>query len=268
MASGFSAHVTWDAVARRPQPLTHTHKRLPACHALLPRLSRPRTGASAARGLLDSRAQQPMAGNLKRHAGWWEKRAGSNVWSWIQHGLQLVWQRAPDGSRPPPPLWLSRNHAGASQHAAHLDSDIALLASGAVATCRPKFSTVVSPLNVVPKPGSTKLRTIINMRHVNANAECPKFQHEELSSLTPLAQHNDWLFSLDLASGFHQIDMQRSAWPFLGFAWRGRHYYFKVLPFGLTSAPWCFTKVMRWWCRKSGVQACQSDPIWMTLPSP
>jgi hypothetical protein len=53
------------------------------------------------------------------------------------------------------------------------------------------------------------------------------------------------MFSIDLASGLWQIDMHPSAWRFLGFAWRGKYYYFKVLPFGLKSAPWCFTKVMR-----------------------
>ena len=166
--------------------------------------------------------------------------------SWIEHGFPLVWKRAPDGSMPAPPAIHLRNHKGADIHANHLDADIsALLAAGAIKECRPDELTVVSPLNVVPKPGSSKLRTILDLRHVNAYVDCPRFQYEELRSLRWLAQPNDWQFSLDLAAGYWQIDTHSDAWPYLGCSWRGRYFYFKVLPFGLTSAPWCFTKVMR-----------------------
>ena len=164
------------------------------------------------------------------------------------------------------------NHAGASLYAAHLDDDVAsLLATGAVQECSASTLMVVSPLNVVPKPGSTKLRTILDLRHVNDYVQCPKFQYEELRSITQMAHTGDWMFSLDLAAGFHQIDMHPAAWPFLGFAWRGKHYFFKVLPFGLTSAPWCFTKVMRvvvQEIRQRGVPVlAYLDDFWFALSS-
>ena len=34
-------------------------------------------------------------------------------------------------------------------------------------------------------------------------------------------------------------------YTYLGFQWEGEFYVFRVLPFGLASAPWCFTKIMR-----------------------
>ena len=165
---------------------------------------------------------------------------------WVEEGFPLIWKPAADGTQPAPPPLRATNHAGADLHAQHLDADIAsLLATGAIKQCHPNQLLVVSPLNVVPKPGSTKLRTILDLRHINEYVQCPKFQYEELRSITSMAQSGDWMFALDLAAGFHQVDMHPSAWPFLGFAWRGSHYFFKVLPFGLSSAPWCFTKVMR-----------------------
>ena len=216
---------------------------------------------------------QPRAGNLKRHASWWLRQTSCpNVRDWILHGFPLIWALAQDGSQPPPPPLHSPNHAGANEHAEHLDQDItSLLDSGAIQECSAGQLTVVSPLNVVPKPGSTKLRTILDLRHVNDYVQCPKFQYEELRSITSLAEPNDWMFSLDLASGFHQIDMHPSAWPFLGFAWRGKHYFFKVLPFGLKSAPWCFTKVMRvvvQELRQKGVPVlAYLDDFWFALSS-
>ena len=53
------------------------------------------------------------------------------------------------------------------------------------------------------------------------------------------------MFSLDLASGYHQVDMDPRYYTYLGFQWEGEFYVFRVFPFGLASAPWCFTKIMR-----------------------
>ena len=39
--------------------------------------------------------------------------------------------------------------------------------------------------------------------------------------------------------------MHRSDWRFLHFNWKEEYYQFKTLPFGLTSAPYVFTKLLR-----------------------
>jgi hypothetical protein len=39
--------------------------------------------------------------------------------------------------------------------------------------------------------------------------------------------------------------MDPAAYEYLGFEWQGKFYVFKVLPFGLSTAPWAFSKVMR-----------------------
>jgi hypothetical protein len=68
---------------------------------------------------------------------------------------------------------------------------------------------------------------------------------DSLNLLTDLADLDDLMFSLDLASGYHQVDMDPRYYTYLGFQWDGEFYVFRVLPFGLASAPWCFTKIMR-----------------------
>ena len=111
--------------------------------------------------------------------------------------------------------------------------------------CRDDFPVVVSPLNVITRPGSTKLRLILDLRHVNRALACPEFRYEGLHLIEHLASLNDWQIALDLASGYHHIQMHKDAWPYLCFKWRGKLYYYVVLPFGLSTAPWAFTKLMQ-----------------------
>lgn len=53
------------------------------------------------------------------------------------------------------------------------------------------------------------------------------------------------MFKFDLKSGYHHIDIAPSHQTYLGFAWEEKFYCFTVLPFGLTSAPYIFTKCLR-----------------------
>ena len=57
--------------------------------------------------------------------------------------------------------------------------------------------------------------------------------------------------SFDLKSGYHHIDIHSDDQQFLGFAWtfsrsgQRRYFVFTVLPFGLSTAPYIFTKVLK-----------------------
>ena len=60
-----------------------------------------------------------------------------------------------------------------------------------------------------------------------------------------------YMFSFDLKSGYHHIDIAQEHQTFLGLSWRAPDsskeifYVFTVLPFGLSSAPNVFTKVLK-----------------------
>ena len=57
------------------------------------------------------------------------------------------------------------------------------------------------------------------------------------------------MFTFDLKSGYHHVDIHREHWKYLDFAWgqgpTTKYYVFCVLPFGLTTAPYLFTKLLR-----------------------
>ena len=60
-----------------------------------------------------------------------------------------------------------------------------------------------------------------------------------------------YMFSIDLKSGYHHIEIVQEHQISLGFSWRAPDsvnelfYVFTVLPFGLSSAPYVFTKVLK-----------------------
>ena len=53
------------------------------------------------------------------------------------------------------------------------------------------------------------------------------------------------MYKFDLRSGYHHYDICPKQQTYVGFSWRGVHYCFTVLPFGLLSAPYLFTKCMK-----------------------
>ena len=53
------------------------------------------------------------------------------------------------------------------------------------------------------------------------------------------------MFKFDLKAGYHHVDIAEWCRTFLGFKWMGKYYVFTVLPFGLSSAPYIFTKCLR-----------------------
>ena len=57
------------------------------------------------------------------------------------------------------------------------------------------------------------------------------------------------MFSFDFKSGYHHVYINKNHWQYLGFAWddgKGKKYFcFKVLPFGLATACYAFTKLLR-----------------------
>jgi len=58
-----------------------------------------------------------------------------------------------------------------------------------------------------------------------------------------------YLFKFDLKSGYYHIDIFEPHQTYLGFSWnfegKTRYFIFSVLPFGLSTAPFIFTKTVR-----------------------
>ena len=73
-----------------------------------------------------------------------------------------------------------------------------------------------------------------------------KFKYKDLRTAALLFETH---VKFDLKSGYHHVNIHPEHFQFLGFQWedKGRPgcYVFVVLPFGLCTAPYLFTKLMR-----------------------
>ena len=111
--------------------------------------------------------------------------------------------------------------------------------------------TVVNPLTVsVSRSGKKRLN--LDLRQVKTHVRKQKIEFEDIRTASHffLSQDN-FMLKFDLKSVYHQIDILEDHRKFLGFSWFfsdqkiPRDFVFTVLPFGLSSAHYIFTKLVR-----------------------
>ena len=107
---------------------------------------------------------------------------------------------------------------------------------------------VCSPLSVVGNP-EVKLRLVLNLRYLSQFLYVQSFKFEDLRTAALMFEQGEYLFKFDLKSGYHHVDIWPEHYKYLGFRWDldgvENYYVFKVLPFGLSTACYLFTKLMR-----------------------
>ena len=165
------------------------------------------------------------------------------VLRWIADGYDLDWL---DG---PPERWACYgNHTGALEPEEHLNFLRAqlpeLMQMGAVRVARVK-PWLVSPFNVVPKATKGKFRLILDLRKLNEALKNWKFKMETLKTHREIFRKGRWMVGVDLKSGYHCIGIREEDRKYFGCELDGVFYEWTALPFGLSSAPFVFTKAMR-----------------------
>lgn len=183
---------------------------------------------------------ESVVGRLARCVQFWVSIGASpTVLDWIQHGVLLKFWKLPTKFK-------GRNHINNPVHAKFVEKEVlALVQSGAIReVSRPP--AIISPISVVPKRTGDKLRLVINLRHINQFLPERAFKYESLKRVGgDILEKGVWLFKIDLKSGYHHVTMHESSRKFLGFEFNSKFYEFCVLPFGLSLAPFIFTKVTR-----------------------
>ena len=101
-----------------------------------------------------------------------------------------------------------------------------------------------SALFIIPKK-SGGFRPIINLKYLNEFIIYRAFKMENLESIKYLIQENDWFTKLDLLDAYLVVPLNVHSRKFVSFSWDNRQFVFNSLAFGLSSAPWAFTKLMR-----------------------
>ena len=101
-----------------------------------------------------------------------------------------------------------------------------------------------STLFLVPKKGG-QMRPVINFKKLNEWVTPQHFKMEGMGTLRELLRINDWMVKVGLKDAYFTIPIHPNHQSYLRFMVGQKHYQFTCLPFGLSCAPWVFTKVMK-----------------------
>lgn len=105
-----------------------------------------------------------------------------------------------------------------------------------------------SPLFLVQKPNGS-YRTIFNLKSLNKFVVYEKFKMESIRSTIPLLTKNCVMASIDLEDAYYHVPIHPDYQRYLRLAVQRRgkiiHLQFQAMPFGISSAPRVFTKLIR-----------------------
>ncbi len=116
---------------------------------------------------------------------------------------------------------------------------------------RPSESPWASPVVLVTKPDST-LRFCIDMRRLNDVTIKDAYPLPRIDDSLDQLTGSRWYTSLDLASGYWQVELKPEDREKTAFTTMGALYEFNVMPFGLCNAPGTFQRLMD--CVLAGLQ--------------
>lgn len=174
---------------------------------------------------------------LKQHISYWQTiKSNAFILGVLANGFSIPFVTTPDSK-------ISSNKKSALKHSYFVDKSTEELVNNECIRELNYVPSVVSPQSVsVQKSG--KKRLILDLREVNKHVWKEKIKADDWRLASTYFSQDCYMTKFDLKSGYHHVDITEKCQKYLGFSWNNKYYVFTVLPFGLTSAPYIFTKCL------------------------
>ncbi|XP_053375474.1 uncharacterized protein LOC123557092 isoform X1 [Mercenaria mercenaria] len=159
----------------------------------------------------------------------------------VENGYKLPFKNIPESAH-------LKNNRSALENKTFVRTEIKSLLEKRVISEVLKKPIVVNPLTVAYNKAG-KPRLVLDCRHVNPCLHMFKIKFEDINTAESLFDLNTFVYTFDLKSAYHHIDIFPEHTTYLGFSWIDdgvvRYYVYNSLPFGIASAGHIFTKTLR-----------------------
>lgn len=160
------------------------------------------------------------------------------VLSWVK-GYKLPFSRYVQQTRVP-----SESTYSQSELKIYIYAINDLCASGAVSECEPCDGQYLSSYFLIKKSNG-KNRLILNLKSLNKFIDTKHFKLEDLRTTIKLISKDCYMTSIDLKDAYFFVRISEDSKKYLRFKFQSKTYDFNVLPLGLNTAPFVFTKLMK-----------------------
>ncbi|EAL73842.1 hypothetical protein DDB_G0267210 [Dictyostelium discoideum AX4] len=97
----------------------------------------------------------------------------------------------------------------------------------------------------VPKPGTTLHRPVLDLKRLNTYINNQSFKMEGIKNLPSMVKQGYYMVKLDIKKAYLHVLVDPQYRDLFRFVWKGSHYRWKAMPFGLSTAPRIFTMLLR-----------------------
>lgn len=130
-----------------------------------------------------------------------------------------------------------------------------LININAISKCDHEENEFISTVFLVPKPNGEN-RFILNLKCLNKFVKTIHFKLEDYRTASKLISLGCFMASIDLKDAYYLLPIHESHKKYLKFKFNNNLYNYNCLPFGLATAPYVFTKLLKpvmEFCRSKGI---------------